>query len=38
MGVVRFRVGGFVGYGGCKLRIKGIDKCKEIFLYNIKNN
>ena len=24
----RFVVGGDVGYGGCKPRIKGIDKCK----------
>ena len=26
--VARFAVGGDVGYGGCKPRIKGIDKCK----------
>ena len=26
VGVARFGVGG--GYGGCKPRIKGIDKCK----------
>ena len=30
---------GDVGYGGCKPRIKGIDKCKFIkVLYNIRNN
>ena len=28
VGVARFGVGGDVGYGGCKPRIKGIDKCK----------
>ena len=26
--VARFAVGGDVGYGGCKPRIKGIDKCQ----------
>ena len=26
--VARIGVGGDVGYGGCKPRIKGIDKCK----------
>ena len=26
--VARFGLGGDVGYGGCKPRIKGIDKCK----------
>ena len=26
--VARLGVGGDVGYGGCKPRIKGIDKCK----------
>ena len=26
--VARFAVGGDVGYGGCKPRIKVIDKCK----------
>ena len=26
--VARFAVGGDVGYGGFKTRIKGIDKCK----------
>ena len=30
-GVARFGVGGDVGYGGCKARIKGIDKCKLRF-------
>ena len=29
VGVARFGVGvGDMGYGGCKPRIKGIDKCK----------
>ena len=30
-GRVRPGGGGDVGYGGCKQRIKGIDKCKERF-------
>ena len=29
--VARFAVGGDVGYGGCKPRLKGIDKCKKRF-------
>ena len=39
--VARLGVGGDVGYGGCKPRIKGIDKCKKRFctiLGIIKNN